>query len=156
MITNPDDYLEKFAKAGCNWISVHIETCKNLKNTLKTIRSLGMQAGIAINPGTDLKTLSPYYDDCDYVLLMSVHPGFAGQKFIPDSLPRLQELVKIRSRYNFAIEVDGGIKKENAVHLMGADILVVGSGFYAESDYQSVVNEFKKIGMGWSKKHGST
>ncbi|NGP88538.1 ribulose-phosphate 3-epimerase [Fodinibius halophilus] len=140
MIENPDQYIEAFVEAGANHITVHQEACPHLHRTVQNIHSHDITAGIAINPGTSLSTITPILEDIDMVLLMSVNPGFGGQSFIPSTYQRLQQLVQIREQTstNFVIEVDGGVKPHNIqkVAQAGAEILVAGSAVFKADDVQ--------------------
>ncbi|MCI0390362.1 MAG: ribulose-phosphate 3-epimerase [Acidobacteria bacterium] len=134
MIENPDDFIGAFAKAGANMISVHPEATYHLHRTLNYIRQEGCKAGVVLNPATPLAMIEEVLDEVDYVLLMSVNPGFGGQRFIPSSLDRLRRLqALIRMRMTRArIEIDGGIGPENAAEVVaaGAEILVAGSAIF--------------------------
>ena len=143
MIQNADAYLERFAQAGCNWLSVHVEACPHLHRTLSRIRELGMRAGVAINPGTPLSSLDAVLDGTDFVLIMSVNPGFGGQKFIDGTWDRVRELKK--KAPHVAIEIDGGIKESNAGQAIqaGAEILVVGTGLFGTKDYKATVKALR-------------
>lgn len=142
MIENADRFLDDFARVGCNWLSVHIEACPHVNRTIQRIRELGMKPGIAINPGTALSSLDAVLPNVDFVLIMSVNPGFGGQKFIEGSFERVKEL---RAKLNPAasIQIDGGIKKENAADAVkaGADVLVMGTGLFAAADYKTAIQE---------------
>ncbi len=146
MIENADRYLDEFKRVGCDWISVHVEACPHLHRTLSRIRELGMKAGVAINPGTSLATLDASLDDIDYVLLMSVNPGFGGQKFIPNSFERVREMKRKLGARKVSIQIDGGIKADNAAEAVkaGAEILVIGTGLFAEKDYGAVVRKIRE------------
>ena len=148
MITNPDQYLEPFAQAGCNWLSVHIETCPHIHRTIHRIQELGMKAGVVINPGTSLHSLDAIIEEVDYVLVMSVNPGFGGQKFIPQSLERIEELKKMINVGNARIQIDGGIKTENIglASKAGAEIMVVGTGLLGADNYQKRIEELRTAG----------
>lgn len=148
MIANADLYLEAFKQAGCDWLSVHVEACPHLNRTLNRIKELGMKAGIAINPGTALSALDGALFDADYVLIMSVNPGFGGQKFIPAALDRVRELKKKIGKADIKIEIDGGIKDTNIgdVAKAGAEIIVVGTGLLAAKDYKAQVTALRKAG----------
>src|SRR5213076_2038871 len=130
MIENPDEYIPAFADAGADWISVHQEACRHLNRTLHLIKSHDCLAGVVINPATPVDTLVEVLDIVDYVLVMSVNPGFGGQKFIPSTLHKLRRLAEIRSQQglNFRIEVDGGISLDTVADVVhaGAEILVAG------------------------------
>lgn len=146
MIENADRYLKDFAEAGCDWISVHVEACPHLNRTLNEIKRLGMRPGVAINPGTALSSLDAVLDEVEFVLIMSVNPGFGGQQFIPSALERVELLKhKIGSR-NIQIQIDGGIKRENAKQVThaGAEILVIGTGIFAASDYKERIDSIRK------------
>lgn len=148
MIADADRFLEEFQKAGCNWLSVHIEACPHINRTLNRIKELGMKAGIAINPGTSLASLDGALGDADYVLIMSVNPGFGGQKFIPAAIDRVRELKKKIGDRNIKIEIDGGIKDHNIgeVAAAGAEIIVVGTGLLAAKDYGVAVKNLRAAG----------
>jgi ribulose-phosphate 3-epimerase len=155
MVSNPDDHLDEYARVGCNWISVHVETCSHLHRTLGRIRELGMKAGVAINPGTSLASLDAILtpgSPADFILLMTVNPGFAGQKFVAGGMERiakLRALVDERvGRGNIRIEVDGSLKTENAADAVraGAEILVVGSGIAATKDWKTTIAALKGSG----------
>jgi ribulose-phosphate 3-epimerase len=149
MISNADRYLEDFAKAGCNWLSVHVEACPHIQRTLSRIRELGMKAGVAINPGTSLFSLESVIKHCDFILVMSVNPGFGGQKFIEPMLERVKELKKNLSGSQVKIQIDGGIKLENIkeVTSAGADIVVVGTGLFSNKDYSSQIQRLRKTAI---------
>jgi len=145
MIADADRYLEAFSSAGCDWLSVHVEACPHLNRTLSRIRELGMKAGIAINPGTSLSALDASLSDADFVLLMSVNPGYGGQRFIPASVERLKTLKNMIGTKPVQIEIDGGIKLENAkeVTTAGAEILVVGTGLFSQADFKGTIAKLK-------------
>lgn len=149
MIVEPERYLERFKKSGADIISIHLEACKNPLEALKTIRSLGAKAGIAINPGTSVSLLNDVINEVDMVLLMSVNPGFGGQSFIPGTLNKIAELRQmIRAlNLNVLIEVDGGIDFHNAPALIqsGVDILVAGNTIFASTDPFQTIHQFKNI-----------
>ncbi len=138
MIADPDRYIEDFVKAGSHQITVHQEACPHLHRTIQFIKSLGAKAGVSINPGTPLSTLESILPDLDLVLLMSVNPGFGGQKFIPSSIGKILQLHNIRLKVNpkMVIAVDGGITEENAQDLVtaGADALIAGTAFFKSAD----------------------
>jgi ribulose-phosphate 3-epimerase len=145
MIENPDQFIGAFARAGANWISVHPEATYHLHRTIHLIRQLGCQAGVVLNPATPLHAIEDVIGEVDYVLLMSVNPGFGGQKFIPSSFDKLRRLRDaIRSRGSRArIEIDGGIVVENAaaVAAAGAEILVAGSAVFGAPDPGEAVQQ---------------
>lgn len=134
MIENPDTYIPEFVKAGADLISVHQEACKHLDRTLRFIRSEGARPGVVINPGTPVAVLDDVLGLVDFVLVMSVNPGFGGQKFIPHSLNKVRQLVQRRKDLSlqFVIELDGGVTKENveAVVKAGAEWMVAGSAVF--------------------------
>jgi len=138
MIENPDQYVPDFAAAGADWISVHQEACRHLDRSLHLIQSHGMRAGVVINPATPVDTLSEVLDVVDYVLVMSVNPGFGGQKFIPSSLHKIRKLAELRRErgLNFRIEVDGGIGLDTVAEVVqaGAEILVAGNAVFGTGD----------------------
>ncbi|MEZ4751831.1 MAG: ribulose-phosphate 3-epimerase [Bdellovibrionota bacterium] len=146
MIENADRYLKDFADAGCDWITVHVEACPHINRTLNEIKNLGMRPGVAINPGTSLASLDAVLDDVEFVLIMSVNPGFGGQKFIPASLDRVRQLRQKIGARNIQIEIDGGIKQENAkeVTQAGAEILVIGTGIFAAEDYKKRIESIRQ------------
>lgn len=149
MITNPDKYLEAFYEAGADILTVHAETCIHLHRTIQCIKNLGMKAGVALNPATDLSVLKYILQDLDMVLIMSVNPGFGGQSFIPQCLDKIRELSNIikTNQLSVQIEVDGGIGLGNAKELIeaGTDILVAGSAVYSTADPIESIQEFLKI-----------
>ena len=138
MIADPDRYIEDFVKAGSHQITVHQEACVHLHRTIQVIKSLGVKAGVSINPGTPVSTLESVLPDLDLVLLMSVNPGFGGQKFIPSALGKIAQLHEMRLKVNpkMVIAVDGGITEENAQSAVtaGADALIAGTAFFKSAD----------------------
>jgi len=149
MIENVDKYIPEFIKAGADMVSIHIENNHHIHRSLELIKNLGAKAGVVINPGTPLSLLEEALHYVDFVLLMSVNPGFGGQKFIPRSLERLRRLKEMVNAINpkVLIEVDGGIKEENILEVAraGADILVVGSGIFAYQDVQAQTRKLKNL-----------
>jgi ribulose-phosphate 3-epimerase len=138
MIENPDLFIPEFAEAGADWISVHQEACRHLNRTLHLIKQHNCRAGVVINPATPVETLSEVLDIVDHVLVMSVNPGFGGQKFIPSTLHKMTRLAEIRARngYQFRIEVDGGVAMDTVTDVVraGAEILVAGSAVFGAGD----------------------
>jgi ribulose-phosphate 3-epimerase len=138
MIENPDQFIPEFVEAGADWISVHQEACRHLNRTLHLIRSHDAQAGVVINPATPVDTLSEVLEIVDYVLVMSVNPGFGGQKFIPETVRKIRHLADMRSQrgLNYRIEVDGGIALETVAEVVraGAEILVAGNAVFGQGD----------------------
>jgi len=138
MIEDPDRYIADFAAAGANWISVHQEACVHLHRTLESIRQHQCRAGVVINPATPVNTLLEVLDMVDFVLVMSVNPGFGGQKFIPGTLHKISRLAKLRADRNlaFRIEVDGGVGLDTVQQVVraGAEILVAGNAVFGKGD----------------------
>jgi ribulose-phosphate 3-epimerase len=149
MIVNPDRYLEEFAKAGADIITVHYEACVHLHRTLQSIRSLGIKAGVAINPGTPVSVLEDVLNDADLFLIMSVNPGFGGQKFIPRTIDKIRQLrIDLDNAGSKAvIEVDGGVDEKNFRDVIdaGADVIVAGSAVFNQSDPALAVRILKGI-----------
>lgn len=149
MIENPDNYVEEFATAGASSISVHIETCVHLNRTVQAIRKAGCRAGVVLNPTTPLDSLQWILEYADYVLILSVNPGFGGQAFIPNSLDRIRKLKQLieKRALSVLIEVDGGVN-ENTIRSIseaGADIFVAGSAIFGSNDYRKTVEKFRKL-----------
>ncbi|MGA9393651.1 MAG: ribulose-phosphate 3-epimerase [Candidatus Sulfotelmatobacter sp.] len=138
MIENADDFIPPFADAGADWISVHQEACRHLNRTLHLIKSHDCLAGVVINPATPVDTLVEVLDIVDYVLVMSVNPGFGGQKFIPAALHKIRRLADLRSQrgLNYRIEVDGGVALDTVADVVraGAEILVAGNAVFGDGD----------------------
>jgi ribulose-phosphate 3-epimerase len=148
MIENPDQYIPEFAEAGADWISVHQEACRHLHRTLQLIRSHGAQVGVVLNPATPVETLGEVLDMVDYVLIMSVNPGFGAQKFIPRSLHKIRQLAEIRANrgLNYRIEVDGGVALDTVGDVVraGAEILVAGNAVFGKGDPKSNAQKLLK------------
>ena len=143
MIVEPDRYIDRFAEMGAANISVHAEACTHLHRTLQSIRQKGVKAGVAINPHTSIQTLENVGEELDLVILMSVNPGFGGQKFIENTYRKTEMLSEWRSKngYDFLIEIDGGVNAGNAKKLVdaGADVLVAGNFvFSSENPFQTI------------------
>jgi ribulose-phosphate 3-epimerase len=138
MIEDPDQFIPEFADAGANWMSVHQEACVHLNRTLHLIKSHGCRAGVVINPATPVDTLSEVLDIVDYVLVMSVNPGFGAQKFIPGAVHKLRRLADLRAQrgLEYRIEVDGGIDLTTVAEVVraGAEILVAGNAIFGKGD----------------------
>ena len=138
MIENPDEFIPVFADAGADWISVHQEACRHLNRTLHLIKSHDCLAGVVINPATPVDAISEVLDIVDYVLVMSVNPGFGAQKFIRSTLHKMRQLSEIRNQRNlsYRIEVDGGVALETVVDVVrsGAEILVAGNAVFGNGD----------------------
>jgi ribulose-phosphate 3-epimerase len=148
MIEHPDRYIDAFADAGADIITVHVEACPHLHRTVQSIRAAGKKAGVVINPATPLHGLEYVLDQLSMVLIMSVNPGFGGQSFIPQVLPkitRLRELIDERA-LDVDIEIDGGIKVDNAglVASAGANVLVSGSGIFGTDDYAGTIRAMRE------------
>jgi ribulose-phosphate 3-epimerase len=138
MIENPDQYIPAFADAGADWISVHQEACRHLHRTLQLIKSRGVRAGVVINPATPIGAITEVLDFVDFVLVMSVNPGFGGQQFIPSTLEKVRKLAAIRTAVgnNFKIEIDGGVDLKTVTEVVraGADVLVAGNAIFGTGD----------------------
>mgnify|MGYP001558984498 FL=1 len=149
MIEKPENYIEEFVKSGSDIITIHPSTTKHLDRTLSIIRSFGKKTGLALNPGDSLGVLDYNLEKLDLVLVMSVNPGFGGQKFIPSSLRKIKEIKKIIEKRNLEtlIEVDGGVKLDNAKEILdaGADILVAGSAIFEKDKTRGNIKSFKEI-----------
>ena len=145
MVEDPDRYVEEFARAGADIITVHAEACTHLHRTIQHIKSMGKRAGAALNPATPAAALSCVLEDLDLILVMSVNPGFGGQKYIPYSTEKLKELKEIRKErgLSFDIEVDGGVNLANAKEIMaaGANMLVAGSAVFS-GDLEDNIRQF--------------
>lgn len=145
MVYNPDSYTESFVNAGADLLSVHVEAVAHLHRSIQHIKKFGIQAGVAINPGTSLTLVDPILPEVDLVVLMSVNPGFGGQAFIPSSLKRIEALAETRTKHglSFKIEVDGGVTLDNIRSCVdaGADVLVAGSSVFAAADIPARVRD---------------
>lgn len=134
MVQEPIRYVEAFQKAGADYVTVHLEACEDVKTTLDKIHACGMKAGLAVNPETDVKELVPYLEDVEMILIMSVYPGFGGQKFIPESLDKIRAVRAMLNEKNLEtdIQVDGGIYVENVREVLdaGANVIVAGSAVF--------------------------
>lgn len=148
MIEEPDAYIKDFIKAGADYLTVHIEASVHLHRTVQEIKEGGVKAGVSLNPATSLWGLEHILPDIQLVLLMSVNPGFGGQKFIPQMIDKIRTLKKFIGEKNLAtlIEVDGGINIDNAkdVASAGADILVMGSAFFHSGNYKAIIKRVKE------------
>ncbi|GLB59400.1 ribulose-phosphate 3-epimerase [Cytobacillus sp. NCCP-133] len=147
MIENPDDYIEAFVNAGADYITVHVEACRHLHRTVHYIKSLGIKAGVVLNPATPVSSIVHIIEDIDMVLLMSVNPGFGGQKFIPSVLSKIAAVKKMAELkgLELEIEVDGGVNKETSKQCIeaGATVLVAGSAIYNQSDRTEAIAALK-------------
>lgn len=143
MITNADAFIPEFVKAGADYLTVHVEACPHLHRTIQSIKELGVKAGVTLNPATPISSLQEILGDVDLVLIMSVNPGFGGQSFIPSVLKKIAEarrmLDQIKSQA--LLEVDGGVKAENAREIVaaGATVLVAGSAIFSQRDYAAAI-----------------
>jgi ribulose-phosphate 3-epimerase len=148
MITDPDKYAPEFIKAGANWVSIHPDTCPDPNATLKKIRALGAKASVAINPDVSLEKVAGCFPDIDMILMMTVFPGFGGQPFIPDVLPKIEQVRKIIDDRKLAIlvEADGGIKTDNIdrVFRAGAEVIVSGSGIFKTPNYAETIQQMRR------------
>lgn len=147
MIENPDQYLEAFAKAGADTISVHVEACRHLHRTIQEIRSLGINPGVVLNPATPIEWIAPILGDVGLVLLMTVNPGFGGQAFIESVVPKIEKLYRLKEEQGLAfdIEVDGGIDPETAQKCKqaGATVLVAGSNIFKSKNRKQAIRALK-------------
>jgi len=147
MIENPAEYVEPFARAGADYLSVHIEVVDDVEAIFGKIERIGCKPALVLNPDTPVEAVSPYVSRAAMILVMSVHPGFAGQGFLPSALPKLRALRELKARYESPclLEIDGGIKAENAAAAReaGADVIVSGSGVFGQPDYASVISAIR-------------
>jgi ribulose-phosphate 3-epimerase len=145
MVARPDDWIEGFAKAGADLITVHAEATPHLHRTLCYIRDQGCKAGVSLNPSTPLSAIEEVLDSIDLVLVMSVNPGFGGQKFIESSVSKVERLVKMRGNRKFLIEIDGGINASNIGRLRkaGVDVFVAGSAIFSHKDRKRSIQELR-------------
>jgi ribulose-phosphate 3-epimerase len=149
MIANPDQYIKEFVDAGADIITVHYETCPHLHRTIQLIKSFGVKAGVALNPHTPVQVLEDVINDLDLVLIMSVNPGFGGQKFIPSSVSKVKKMKSLiaANKSSALIEVDGGVNLETGAKLSdaGADALVAGSYVFKSENPTSTISNLKKL-----------
>lgn len=149
MILEPEKYVEEFKESGANSLTVHLEACPHLHRNIQQIKSLEMNAAVAINPSTPVFLLQDVISDVDMVLIMSVNPGFGGQSFIPHTIQKIKELKTLINKTNSKakIEVDGGISLKNAGEIInaGADILVVGNAIFSSENPKKIIEKLKKI-----------
>jgi ribulose-phosphate 3-epimerase len=153
MVSEPQDWIEPFAKAGANWITVHAEATPHLDRLLHQIQDCGCKAGVSLNPGSPLNLIEEVLNIVDLVLIMSVNPGFGGQKFIESSLLKVQRLAQARGDRPFLIEVDGGFHSKNIQKLYqaGVDIFVAGSAIFGSKDR---LNAMDMLREGWKNERG--
>lgn len=151
MIENADRYIEDFAKAGADYITVHVEASPHLHRTIQLIRSFGVKPGVVLNPHTPVESILPILEDIDLVLFMTVNPGFGGQKFINSVLPKVEQLAAIIKErgLDIDIEIDGGINEETIVACAkaGANVFVAGSAIYGKEDRTAALQRIKKAGQ---------
>ena len=147
MISEPERYISDFAKAGADYITVHVEASVHLHRNLQQIRASGAKAGVVLNPHTPVDSIKHVLGLCDLILLMSVNPGFGGQAFIPEVLPKCEALVAMRAagKHSFLIEVDGGVNDKTAPALVkaGVDVLVAGSYIFGAKDYKQAITTLR-------------
>jgi len=149
MIEEPEKYIEQFIKAGADWLTFHVEATKNIEHCLSLIRTHSIKGGVAISPDTPVTMLDPYIKDCDIIVIMSVYPGFGGQKFIESSIEKiaaLKKMIKDKNAHTL-IEVDGGVTLENAKDIIGAgaDILVAGNTVFGASDPKAAIEKLRSL-----------
>jgi ribulose-phosphate 3-epimerase len=147
MMTNPEDFIDEFIKAGSNYITVHVETCPHLHRTIQSIKEEGVKAGVTLNPATPLSSVEEILGEVDLLLIMSVNPGFGGQSFIPSALEKLRRARKMIDQKGLKVEleIDGGVKVENiaAMAQAGADIFVSGSAIFQSKDYKGTIQKMR-------------
>ncbi len=147
MIETPDRYIAEFAAAGADWISVHVETCPHLNRSIQLIKEKGVHAGAVLNPATPLSSLEWVLEMLDFVLIMSVNPGFGGQSFIPESLEKIRRLRRMIDERGLAtlIQVDGGVNSTTIgdISRAGADVFVAGSAIFGSADYRRTIDELR-------------
>ncbi len=148
MIADPDHYIENFVAAGADFVSVHAETCPHLNRSVQLIKETGARAGVALNPATPLEAVSWILESLDFVLIMSVNPGFGGQRFIPNSLDRISALKEMITKQGLStlIQVDGGVNADTIreISAAGTDVFVAGSAVFTSDDYQATIAELRE------------
>ncbi|MCE2931049.1 MAG: ribulose-phosphate 3-epimerase [Vampirovibrionales bacterium] len=146
MIENPDALIPDFAKAGADILTVHVEACTHLHRTLQLIKSLGVKAGVSLNPHTPVSVLEPVIDDLDLILIMSVNPGFGGQAFIPYSLEKLKQAKALIGERRIHLEVDGGVGLTNIADILtaGADTIVAGSAIFNAPNMSETISQLRQ------------
>lgn len=149
MIINPDQYVESFAKAGADIITVHVEACTHLHRTIQQIKALGIKAGVVLNPHTPVSMIEHVIEEVDLVLLMTVNPGFGGQSFIHSVVPKIKQVAHIiqEKKLDVEIEVDGGVTPETAKLCVeaGANVLVAGSAIYNQKNRQAAISDIRNV-----------
>lgn len=150
MIINPENHLEAFKSAGASTITIHIETVKDPTKTLTKIKSFGLKAGITLKPATPVSEIEPFLELCDLALVMTVNPGWSGQKFMPEGLKKIERIAELanRNKYNTLIEVDGGINAETAKQCVdaGANVLVAGSYVFGANNRKDAIRSLRNQG----------
>ncbi|MBB5178943.1 ribulose-phosphate 3-epimerase [Planomicrobium koreense] len=150
MIENADRYIEDFAKAGADYITVHVEACPHLHRTIQLIRASGVKPGVVLNPHSPIETILPILEDIDLVLFMTVNPGFGGQKFIESVVPKVEQLSKIirEKGLSIDIQIDGGINEETIIPCAkaGANVFVAGSAIFGKRDRREALQAIKRAG----------
>ena len=146
MIEEPVRFIEQFAKAGSDCITVHTEACEDIRETLELIKSFGVECGLSIRPSTPVEEVEPYLDMVDLVLIMSVNPGFGGQELIPETLDKVKRLVEIRGDRDYFISIDGGVNSSTITDVFssGVDVAVAGSAFFSAKDKRSFVQKMSR------------
>jgi ribulose-phosphate 3-epimerase len=149
MISNPDNYIQDFANAGANLLCVHAEACTHLNRTIQLIKQTGVKAGVSLNPSTPINVLEWVIEELDYILVMTVNPGFGGQVFIPNGIEKIKSLRSLLSQKEISplIQVDGGVNSTTIANLQeaGTDVFVAGSAIFSSSDYAKTIAQFKSI-----------
>ncbi len=149
MIENPERYVEDFVKAGADWITVHVEASSHIHRLIQQIKGLGKKAGVSLNPGTSLCAVEAVLEEVDMVLVMTVNPGFGGQKFIESMVPKIAELKKMieKTGKDILLQVDGGINEETVgiVASLGVDVFVAGTSVFTGGNYQGNIERLRKI-----------
>ena len=149
MIENPERYIADFAKAGADLISVQVEACIHLNRTIQMIKESGLRAGVVLNPSTPLSDIEWILEDIDFIMIMSVNPGFGGQSFIPSSLDKISALRRMLQDRGLAtlIEIDGGVNEKTIKNISdaGADVFVAGSAIFKSADYQKTISKFRAL-----------
>lgn len=149
MIENPDQYIPDFIKAGADWLCVHAEACTHLNRSIQMIKQAGIKAGVSLNPATPLSSIEWVIEELDYILIMSVNPGFGGQAFIENSLDKVRDLKADLQKRGISplIQIDGGVNSKTIKKISdaGVDVFVAGSAIYGSSDYKKTIADFKEI-----------
>jgi ribulose-phosphate 3-epimerase len=150
MVSNPEEWVEPFAKAGANTITVHAEATPHLDRLLRQIRELGCKAGVSINPASPLSLIEEVLGLVDLVLVMSVNPGFGGQKFIESAVTKVERLVELRKKRSFLVEIDGGVSVKNIGKLAraGVDVFVAGSSVFSAKDRSKAIQDLRTAILG--------